>query len=87
MRQEPHQCIFSFVCASNTNMIMTRKMLKSLSKKFGYKVIFDGKEFYTFPSVSSLNKASINELQSFRFLQICNLKGGKKSNNDWVVVP
>jgi N-glycosylase/DNA lyase len=56
MREEPHQCIFSFVCASNTNMLMTRKMLKSLSKKFGYKVIFDGKEFYTFPSVSSLNK-------------------------------
>jgi N-glycosylase/DNA lyase len=64
MRQEPHQCIFSFVCASNTNMLMTRKMLKSLSKKFGYKVIFDGKEFYTFPSVNALNKASINELQS-----------------------
>ncbi|MGA9151350.1 MAG: DNA glycosylase [Candidatus Nitrosopolaris sp.] len=63
MRQEPHQCIFSFVCASNTNMFMTRKMLMSLCKKFGYKIIFDGKEFYTFPSVSSLNKASINELQ------------------------
>lgn len=45
-------------------MFMTRKMLKSLSKKFGYKVIFDGKEFYTFPSVSSLNKTNINELQS-----------------------
>jgi N-glycosylase/DNA lyase len=64
MRQEPHQCIFSFVCASNTNMFMTRKMLKSLCKKFGYKIIFDGKEFYTFPSVTSLNKATINELQS-----------------------
>jgi N-glycosylase/DNA lyase len=63
MRQEPHQCIFSFVCASNTSMLMTRKMLKNLSKKFGCKVIFDGKEFYTFPSVNSLNKASINELQ------------------------
>ena len=35
MRQEPHQCIFSFVCASNTNMLMTRKMLKNVSKKFG----------------------------------------------------
>jgi N-glycosylase/DNA lyase len=64
MRQEPHQCIFSFVCASNTNMFMTRRMLRSLSKKFGYKVMFEGKEFYTFPSASSLNKASIDELQS-----------------------
>ena len=64
MRQEPHQCIFSFVCASSTNMLMTRRMLKSLSKKFGYKVLFEGKEFYTFPSASNLNKATINELQS-----------------------
>jgi N-glycosylase/DNA lyase len=64
MRQEPYQCIFSFVCASNTNILMIRKMLKNLSKKFGCKVIFDGKEFYTFPSVNSLNKATINELHS-----------------------
>jgi N-glycosylase/DNA lyase len=52
------------LCASNTNMFMTRRMIKSLSKKFGYKVMFEGKEFYTFPSASSLNKASIDELQS-----------------------
>jgi N-glycosylase/DNA lyase len=64
MRQEPYQCIFSFVCASNTNILMIRRMLKNLSKKFGCKVIFDGKEFYTFPSVNSLNKATINELHS-----------------------
>ena len=64
MRQEPYQCIFSFVCASNTNILMIRKMLKNISKKFGCKVIFDGKEFYTFPSVHSLNKATINELRS-----------------------
>ena len=29
MRQEPHQCMFSFVCASNTNILMIRRMLKS----------------------------------------------------------
>jgi N-glycosylase/DNA lyase len=45
-------------------MLMTRKMLKNLSKKFGCNVIFDGKKFYTFPSVNSLNKATFNELQS-----------------------
>jgi N-glycosylase/DNA lyase len=39
-------------------------MLRNISKKFGCKVIFDGKEFYTFPSVNSLNKATINELCS-----------------------
>ena len=64
MRQQPHQCMFSFVCASNTNIVMIRRMLKNLSRKFGVKVIIDGKEFFTFPTVDSLNKANINELLS-----------------------
>jgi N-glycosylase/DNA lyase len=62
MRQEPHQCMLSFVCASNTNILMIRRMLKNLSRKFGVKVIIDGKEFFTFPTADSLNKANINEL-------------------------
>lgn len=64
MRQEPHQCFFSFACASNTNILMIRRMLINLSKKFGTKLTFDGNEFYTFPSIKSLNKATIGELQS-----------------------
>ena len=64
MRQEPHQCMFSFVCASNTNILMIRRMLKNLSRKFGVKVMIDGKEFFTFPTSDSLNKANINELLS-----------------------
>ena len=64
MRQEPHQCFFSFACASNSNITMIRRMLLNLSKKFGAKLIFDGNEFYTFPSVKSLNKATLGELQS-----------------------
>jgi N-glycosylase/DNA lyase len=41
---------------------MIRRMLKNLSRKFGVKVIIDGKEFFTFPTADSLNKANINEL-------------------------
>jgi N-glycosylase/DNA lyase len=64
MRQEPHQCFFSFACASNTNIIMIRRMLKNLSKKFGTKLTFDGNVFYTFPTIKSLNKATVNDLHS-----------------------
>ena len=64
MRQEPHQCMFSFVCASNTNILVIRRMLKNLSRKFGAKVVIDGKEFFTFPSADHLNEATINELRS-----------------------
>jgi N-glycosylase/DNA lyase len=64
MRQEPCQCIVSFVCSSNTNIVMIRKMLKNLSKKFGRKLNLDGRNFFTFPSIKSLDKADINEIRS-----------------------
>jgi N-glycosylase/DNA lyase len=63
MRQEPSQCMISFACASNTNILMIRRMLKNLCQKFGNRVIVDGNEFFTFPSVDRLNRASQQELR------------------------
>ena len=64
MRQEPHQCLFSFVCASNTNIPMIRRMLQALTRKFGRPVKVDGIEFFTFPSAADINTASIDELRA-----------------------
>jgi N-glycosylase/DNA lyase len=64
IRQEPHQCLFSFVCASNTNIPMIRRMLYTLTRKFGRPVKVDGIEFFTFPSAADINKASIDELRA-----------------------
>ena len=63
MRQEPHQCMISFACASNTNIFMIRRMLMNLCRKFGAKVIVDDKKFFTFPSAERLNKTSDEELR------------------------
>ena len=64
MRQDPHQCMISFACSSNTNISMIRRMLKNLSMKFGTKKEIDNKIFFTFPSIKNLYNASINELCS-----------------------
>jgi N-glycosylase/DNA lyase len=64
MRQDPYQCMFSFVCASNTNILMIRRMLNSLSRKFGRKIVVDGIEFFTFPTAADLNRATIADLRS-----------------------
>ena len=61
MRQQPEQCMLSFVCASNTNIPMIRRMLKNLSRKFGAKLILDGIEFFTFPTAKHINRADNNE--------------------------
>ncbi|HXG05809.1 MAG TPA: DNA glycosylase [Nitrososphaera sp.] len=64
MRQEPHQCIFSFVCASNTNIPMIHRMLHNLTRKFGRPRKIDGIEIFTFPSPRDIDKAEIGELRA-----------------------
>lgn len=64
MRQDAEQCLFSFICASNTTIPMIRRMLKALSKKFGTRVVFDGNEFFTFPDANALGRAEVDDLRS-----------------------
>lgn len=64
MRQDPEQCLFSFLCASNTNIPMIRRMLRALCTKFGKKVEVDGNKFHTFPSAKVLDRASEVELRA-----------------------
>ena len=63
IRQRPHQCLFSFVCASNTNIPMIRRMLYKMTRKFGKHTKVDGIDFFTFPSAADINRASIDELR------------------------
>lgn len=64
IRQKPHQCLFSFVCASNTNIPMIRRMLYNMTRKFGKRTKVDGIDFFTFPSAADINKASVDELRA-----------------------
>jgi len=64
IRQEPEQCVLSFVCASNTNIPMIRTMLRNLTRKYGERVVVDGKEFFTFPSAKKIHRATKPEICS-----------------------
>lgn len=64
LRQDPEQCLFSFVCASNTNIPMIRRMLNTLAAKYGGRVQVDGREFHTFPSAKALHRASEADLRA-----------------------
>jgi N-glycosylase/DNA lyase len=64
LRQDAEQCLFSFLCASNTNIPMIRRMLYNLCRKFGRRLTFDEHEFFTFPVARDIGKASVAELMS-----------------------
>ncbi|MCV0373823.1 MAG: DNA repair protein [Nitrosarchaeum sp.] len=64
LRQDPFQCFISFIVSSNSNIQKIRSNLEHLSIKFGKKVSFDKKEFYTFPEPRKIASASIGEISS-----------------------
>jgi len=64
LRQDPFQCYISFILSSNSSIQNIRLALQRLSKKFGKKVTFEGKEFHLFPTPAKLAYAKESELLS-----------------------
>jgi len=63
VRQVPWECLISFICATYKSIAAIELMLKKLSIKYGEKKVFDGIDFYTFPTVEQLANASEKGLQ------------------------
>jgi N-glycosylase/DNA lyase len=63
VRQEPWECLISFICATYKNIAAIELMLSKLSVRFGEKKVFDGLDFYKFPIVDKLAFASENGLR------------------------
>jgi N-glycosylase/DNA lyase len=63
VRQEPWECLISFICATYKSIAAIELMLNKLSLKFGERKVFDGVDFYTFPLAGKLAFASENELR------------------------
>jgi len=62
-RQEPWECLISYICATYKNIPAIKKMIQNLSKTFGRKIKFESHNFYAFPKPSDLAKASLGELK------------------------
>jgi N-glycosylase/DNA lyase len=63
LRQDPWECLISYICATYKNIASIRQMLSKLSRKFGNKVRFNSMEFYTFPTPQRLASASKTQLR------------------------
>jgi len=62
LRQDPWECLISYICATYKNISGIKQMIFNLSKRFGDRVVFDGCNFYTFPPPERLVKATQKEL-------------------------
>jgi len=62
LRQDPWECLISYICATYKNIPAIKQMLFNISKKLGNKTVFDGLDFYTFPTPAKLRGVHRKEL-------------------------
>ena len=63
LKQDLWEMIISFIISANNNIPRIKKIIRQMSEKYGNKIEFEGKSYYTFPTVQSLSKASVEDLR------------------------
>ncbi|MCL1965776.1 MAG: hypothetical protein FWF66_03630 [Candidatus Bathyarchaeota archaeon] len=63
IRQDPWECLASFICATYKNIAAIEQTLVKMSQSFGEKQCFDGQSFWLFPSAEKLAMASVHALE------------------------
>ncbi|MGA2308628.1 MAG: DNA glycosylase [Candidatus Bathyarchaeia archaeon] len=62
LRQEPWECLISYICATYKSISAIKGMLANLSRRFGEETRKDTQILYTFPKPAKLAKAGLHEL-------------------------
>lgn len=64
LNQDLWETIISFIISANNNIPRIKGIIERLSEKYGDEIEYNGKEYYTFPSVESLSKANVQDLRT-----------------------
>jgi N-glycosylase/DNA lyase len=64
IRQEPWECLISYICATYKSIPAIKKMVNTMSRCYGKKLTFDGIDFYTFPKPADLAQLTCKDLRS-----------------------
>ena len=64
LHQDLWETIISFIISANNNIPRIKGIIEKISKKYGNKIEFKGKDYYTFPTMNELGKASVEDLRA-----------------------
>ena len=62
LNQPLFETIISYIISANNNIKRISKSVDDISKMFGKKVEFEGKDYYLFPTLEELSKATMDDL-------------------------
>ncbi len=61
LNQDLWETIISFIISANNNIPRIKGIIERLSKKYGNKITWNNKEYYTFPTAEQLKNVTIQE--------------------------
>lgn len=64
LNQDLWETIISFIISANNNIPRIKNIINRMSKKYGKKIVWNDKEYYTFPTVESLSQATVEDLRN-----------------------
>lgn len=76
LRQDPFECLLSFICSSNNNIPRIKQMLEKLRTHYGSKILLHAKEaemadegspHFAFPTLEQMSAATEKELRDLGF--------------------
>ena len=64
LNQDLWETIISFIISANNNIPRIKGIIERISKKYGNEIIYNGKSYYTFPTVEELSNVTVEDLRS-----------------------
>ncbi len=87
IRQDPWECLISYICATCANIPGITMRIENLSKSYGRRVEADGSVFYTFPKAERLAAEEICSVRAckvgYRDTYICTAAKTAAENPRW----
>jgi N-glycosylase/DNA lyase len=62
LNQDPWETLISFIISANNNIPRIKRIIENLAARFGRRISWRGREFYTFPGPANLAGAPVEEL-------------------------
>ena len=63
LNQDLWETIISFIISANNNIPRIKGIIDRMSKAYGEEIVFEGKSYYTFPTVNELSKTKVEDLR------------------------
>ena len=63
LNQDLWETLISFIISANNNIPRIKGIIERLSENYGNKIVWNNKEYYTFPTPEELSKASVSDLR------------------------